>query len=37
MDNGTEKVSILRFNETGGTGIGDVVAREAVLTIILTN
>jgi FdhD protein len=37
MDNETERVSILKFTETGSTGIEDMVAKESPLTIILNN
>jgi len=37
MDNGTEKISILKFTETGSVSIEDVVARESPLTVILNN
>jgi FdhD protein len=37
MDNETEKVSILKFTETGSSSIEDMVARESPLTIILNN
>ncbi|MFC1992080.1 formate dehydrogenase accessory sulfurtransferase FdhD, partial [Chloroflexota bacterium] len=37
MENETEKVTILKFNEEGRTNIEDVVARELPLTIILNN
>jgi len=37
MDNETEKISILKFTETGSVSIEDVVARESPLTIILNN
>jgi FdhD protein len=37
MDGETEKVSILKFAETGSTSIEDVVAKESPLTIILNN
>ncbi|TEU17440.1 MAG: formate dehydrogenase accessory sulfurtransferase FdhD [Dehalococcoidia bacterium] len=37
MDNETEKVSILKFTETGSSSIEDMVAKESPLTIILNN
>lgn len=37
MDNETERVSILKFTETGSTGIEDMVAKESPLTVILNN
>jgi len=37
MDNGTEKISILKLSERGGSSIEDVVAKEFPLTIILNN
>ena len=37
MDNETEKVSILKFTETGNSSIEDMVAKESPLTIILNN
>ena len=37
MDNGTEKISILKLSEKGSTSIEDVVAKEFPLTIILNN
>ncbi|MFC1952936.1 formate dehydrogenase accessory sulfurtransferase FdhD [Chloroflexota bacterium] len=37
MDNETEKVTILKFNDEGSTTIEDVVVRELPLTIILNN
>jgi len=37
MDNETEKVSIVKFTETGSSSIEDMVAKESPLTIILNN
>ncbi len=37
MGDETEKVSILKFTETGGTGTENMVAKESPLTIILDN
>ncbi|MEE8414366.1 MAG: formate dehydrogenase accessory sulfurtransferase FdhD [Dehalococcoidales bacterium] len=37
MENETEKVTILKFNDEGRTSTEDVVARESPLTIILNN
>ena len=37
MDNGTERFSVLRLSEKGGTCLEDVVAEESPLTIILNN
>jgi len=37
MDNGTEKISILKLSEKGSSSIEDVVAKEFPLTIILNN
>ena len=37
MDNETEKVTILKFSDDGGTTIDDVVARELPLTIMFNN
>ncbi len=37
MDNETERVSILKFTETGSSSIEDMVAKESPLTIILNN
>lgn len=37
MDNGTEKISILKLSEKGSSSVEDVVAKEFPLTIILNN